>query len=135
MNDTGRLIAIVLIASFAIERLVAAVGFFIDRDALPPSARKQKVVLFFVAGAIGAVVIALTKIRLLSAVQIGEPSDALDYFVTWLVLVGGADRIREFIGGSGGGGSQKPAPQVPPIQIVITDRDGKVTVTDVPPAS
>jgi hypothetical protein len=135
MNDTGRLIAIVLIASFAIERLVAAVGFFIDRDALPPNARKQKIVLFFVAGAIAAVVIGLTKIKLLAAVQIVQPYEELDYFVTWLVLVGGADRIREFIGGSGGGSSQKPAAQIPPIQIVIADRDGKVTVTDLPPAS
>lgn len=134
MNETGRLIAIVLIASFAIERLVAAVGFLIDRDALPPKARKQKIVLFFVAGVIAAVVIQLTRIRLLAVAQI-QTGDALDFFITWLVLVGGADRIREFMGGSGGGGGQKPAAQIPPIQIVIADRDGEVTVKEIPHAS
>jgi hypothetical protein len=135
MNDTGRLIAIVLIASFAIERLVAAVGFLLDRDALPPRARKQKIVLFFVAGAIAAVVIWATGIRLLMRAQIPSPIRGLDFFVTWLVLVGGADRIREFIGGSGGGSSEKSAAQIPPIQIVIADRDGEVTVKELPHTS
>ena len=135
MNETGRLIAIVLIASFAIERLVAAVGFLIDRDALPPKARNQKIVLFFVAGVIAAVVIWVTGIRLLMSAHIPSPIHGLDFFVTWLVLVGGADRIREFIGGSGGGSSQKASAQIPPIQIVIADRDGEVTVKEIPHAS
>ncbi len=74
MNDTGRLIAIVLIASFAIERVVAFVGFLIDRDALPPKARKQKVVLFFVAGVIAAIVIWVAEIRLLRTAQIKSPT-------------------------------------------------------------
>jgi hypothetical protein len=135
MNDAGRLIAIVLIASFAIERLVAFVAFLINRDALPPKARKEKVVLFFVAGALAGVVIWLAEIKLLKTAGFTESRDGLDVFVTWLVLVGGADRIREFIGGSGGGGGQKPAAQIPPIQIVIGDRDGEVTVKELPHAS
>lgn len=129
MNDTGRLIAIVVIASFAIERLVAAVAFVLGEPS-PDNARKRKVALFFVAGVIAAVVIQLTRIRLLAAAQL-ETGDPLDFFITWLVLVGGADRIREFIGGSGGG--SKPAKEIPPIQIVIAD--GKVAVTEPPPAS
>ncbi len=131
MNETGRLIAIVLLTSFAIERIVAAVAFVLG-EPKPEKERMRKVALFCVAAVIGAAVVWLSGIRIMMALQIPAPVHGLDFFLTWLVLVGGADRIRELLGGSGGGGSQKPAKEIPPIQILIAERDGTLTAKELP---
>ena len=135
MDITGRLIAIVLIAPFAIERVTAAIGFILG-EPKPEKERTRKVVLFCIAAVIGAAVVWLTGIRILYTLKIGSQlMHGLDFALTWLVLVAGADRIREFIGGSGGGGGEKKAAEVPPIQIIVADRDGEITVKQLPHAS
>jgi len=121
MNDTGKLIAIVLLASFAIERIVAAVDFFLVP--MPPAERNRHLMLAGVAGVIGAAVVALSGIRILALLKMGSPVYGLDAFLTWLVLVGGADRIRELLGQDDG-----DSKKIPPIQLLIADREGNVTV-------
>ncbi len=127
MNETGKLLAVVLLASFAIERIVATVEFFLNRE-IPPEVRKRKIVLVAVAGAIAALVIAASGIRLLETLKFSKSPQSLDFVLTWLVLVGGADRIREFLGGAAE--SKEKKEKLPPIEFLIADRD--VTVERLP---
>ena len=133
MDDTGRLIAIVLLASFAIERVVATVDFFLDGDALTAPAKKRKLVLFFITAVLGMVVIALAGVRVLAALGLKTPNPIIDLLVTWLILVGGADKLGQLLGGGGsGGGSAAKAPEVPPIQIIVGEDEKDVTVKGMP---
>jgi len=134
VNETGKLIAIVLLASFAIERVVAATDFALDfalGKAKPEERRQRKLIRFCVSAVLGALVVWLSRIRVLMSLQFVVPLRGVDFFLTWLVLVGGADRIREMIGDSGDGSEAKNK-DVPPIQILIADRDGEVTVKELP---
>src|SRR5436190_21319411 len=103
MEDTGRLVAIVLLSSFAIERVVATFDFFMAGDALTSPEKKRKLILFGLAAALGIIVVWLTGLRILSALNF-KTDKALDILLTWLILVGGADKLSQLLGGSGSGG-------------------------------
>jgi hypothetical protein len=131
MDNTGRLVAIVLLASFAIERVVATVAFFMPGDALTSPKKKGKLTLFGVSAILGIVVVWLTGIRILTLLNF-KPDPAVDLVLTWMILVGGADKLGQLLGGgSSGGGSAQPAQEVPPIQIIFDKEEG-VTVNGVP---
>lgn len=89
MDDTGRLIAMVLLASFAIERVVATVDFFLDRDALTSPEKKRKLILFSLSALLGLIVVWLTGLRILAALNF-KTDAAIDLLLTWMILVGGA---------------------------------------------
>jgi hypothetical protein len=132
MDDTARLIVTVLLAAFVIERIGAAVGFL---TANPPDPdRKRKIYSFLFVALLGALAVGLAHIRVLARLNT-TVSPWVDYPLSWLILVAGADRIRDFVGAGGGGGAAAPkAPaksELPPIQINITDRDGQTTVHEV----
>ena len=133
MDNTGRLVAIVLLASFAIERVVATVAFFMAGDALTSREKKGKLALFGVAAILGIVVVWLTGIRILAVLNF-KTDPAVDLLLTWMILVGGADKLGQLLGGggSGGGGSSQPAQDIPPIQIIVDKNDG-VSVKGMPP--
>lgn len=123
MEDTARLIVTVLIAAFVIERLTAALMFFSETPKGPE--RTRKIYRILIAGILGAAAVWIAPIRLLSRLNASAP-EWLDIVVSWLVLVGGADRIRDFVApGSGGGEAKK---ELPPIQFVIEEKDGTTTV-------
>jgi hypothetical protein len=128
MDDTARLLVTVLLAAFVIERLVAAVMFFNDT---PKEARGRDLGRFLIAAVLGAIAVWLADIRLLTRLN-NQVSPWIDYPLSWLVLVAGADRIRDFVGG-GGGGAKAAKPDLPPIQINIIDKDGHLTMDKVPP--
>ena len=135
MDDTARLIVAVLFASFVIERIVAAVAFLTDTPKSPEqgSERKAKIRRFLLTAVLGAVAVGLAHIRILARLNTSI-SPWIDYPMSWLVLVAGADKIRDLVGGAPGGGGPKPAasaPPIPPIVINITDRDGHTTLHDV----
>ena len=123
MEDTAHLIVTVLIAAFVIERVTAALMFFADTPKGPE--RTRKIYRILIAGILGAAAVWLAHIRLLSRLSAGAP-DWLDVAVSWLVLVGGADRIRDFVAPGGGGGEAKK--ELPPIQFIIEEKDGTTTV-------
>jgi len=127
MDDTARLLVTVLLASFVIERLVAAVAFLAETP--KGHERNAKIYRFLIAGVLGAVAVWLADIRLLTRLN-NKISPWIDYPLSWLVLVAGADRIRDFLGG-GGGGEAHEKPELPPIQILIAERDGQTTVHEV----
>ena len=137
MDNAARLITIILLASFATERLLACISWYLDAEHLEDlepdearkarAARKRKVTLLLVGAAISVGVVQLTGIRILAQLALGKVAPALDYVMTWFVLFAGADKIRDLMGGAGkGGGSKASAPaETPAIRIVI-DRDGEV---------
>ena len=122
MDETGRLVAVVLLASFAIERVVAVVDFFMSR--IDPEERRRKFVLVGTAGLIALAVVQLSGIRILAAMKFTAPYPWLDYLLTWLILVGGADKLGQLLGGGGGSPTLSTADkEVPPIQIFLDKKD------------
>jgi hypothetical protein len=122
MEEPGRLIAVVLLASFAIERVVAAVDFFMSDGALFSPEKRRKLVRVGVSALIGLGIVAFTGIRLLGAMKFHSASSWIDFVLTCLVLVGGADKLDQFIGASGGGKAPAKKEEIRPIQIFI-DKD------------
>ena len=143
-------VAVVLIASFAIDRIVAGCLFalslskawdrrFPDPSSLPDESdrrraeKKYKVVYFILAATLGVVVLAwLGNIRILSAMLHSTGSTQpvnpiLDTIVTGLLLTGGADRLAQFLKAPGEAGTQRAESK--PIQItgklVLDDESGR----------
>jgi len=131
MDDTARLIVTILLAAFVIERISAVINFLLTTPRGPE--RTKKIYNFLIVAALGAVAVWLAHIRVLTRLN-NQISPWIDYPMSWLILVAGADRIRDFVGAGGGGGSAPKAPEkakVPPIQLLVTDRDGKTTVQEI----
>ena len=127
MDDTARLLVTVLLAAFVIERVVAGVAFLFETPK-----DKAKIWRFVGTAVLGAIAVWLAHIRLLTRLN-NDVSPWIDYPLSWLVLVAGADRIREFVGGGGRGGAEAAKPELPPIQINITDKDGHLTMNEIKP--
>ena len=127
MDDTARLIVTVLLTAFVIERIVAALMFFNDTPKGPE--RTRKIYRVLITGVLGAVAVWLANIRLLARLNPATPA-WVDFTLSWLVLVGGADRIKDFVapGGGGAGAAAPKKPELPPIQFVIEEKDGTTTV-------
>jgi len=124
MQDTGQLIAILLLAAFAIERIVAAAKFSLEPEPAPDDLRGQrrrKVLLFALAGAVALAIVDYGGIRIVERLQPRNVSKDLDYWLTWLVLVAGTDRLKDFLQGVGGGAAKEPKKEMPPIRIVVDD--------------
>jgi UDP-N-acetylmuramyl pentapeptide phosphotransferase/UDP-N-acetylglucosamine-1-phosphate transferase len=133
-------VAVVLIAAFAIDRLVAALLFLLSLwgrwdDRFNPlkkngeierekAQRSLKLVYFLLAGALSVVVIiALDGKGILY--HIGFKQHWIDLLLTALILMGGAERLAELLKGPGAAGST--ASSDPPITIT-----GTLQLEDVP---
>jgi hypothetical protein len=130
MDETGRLVAVVLLASFAIERVVAVVDFFMSR--IDPEEKRRKYVLVGIAALIALAVVYLSGIRILAAMKFAAPNRWIDFALTWLILVGGADKLGQLFGGGGGQQgtmSTQTSQNVPPIQIYLDQKDVTADVT------
>jgi hypothetical protein len=132
MDNTGRLIAIVLLASFAIERVVATFDFLMPGDALKSPKKKNKLTLFGLSALLGIIVVWLTGVRILAVLNV-KTEAAVDVVLTWMILVGGADKLSQLLGGGSGGGNSQSTQEIPPIKIFIGDRDASVAVEGLPP--
>ncbi len=138
MNHDGvSVTAFMVLVAFALERVTTAVLFLISfggkgrrfllgsPDDKPGDAeRRYKLTYFLCAGALAMlVVIAGPAVRVLTSLGMNSPA-LLDIAVTWLVLIAGADRIGDLVGGKRGAGSfaEKPAK---PVQI-----EGTVTLLE-----
>ncbi|HXI99987.1 MAG TPA: hypothetical protein VNH44_02115 [Micropepsaceae bacterium] len=133
-------IAIILIASFAIDRIVTGLlfilGFFkpwvryfpdpatLETEAKAAAERKQKLAYFGLSGLLGIVLLSgYGKLRIFSVSGFPDVPAWLDTVITGLILVGGADRVAAFLNVGGPFGASKPAHQ--PIEI-----SGKITLED-----
>jgi hypothetical protein len=111
-------IATVLLAAFVIDRLIAAVMFVASYAALSHGNDEKtrasriehlrKIVYFLISGVLSAGVV-LSGVIDVATIHFGRVPETLNGFILWLILVGGANRISEFVGKS-----EAPAP--PPAQ-------------------
>ena len=131
MDATAKMLAIIAIAAFVTERILAAVNYLLNavrltrlhsRAAARFRTRElRKLLLTGIAAIIAYVVVDRANIRLLSVVQIANVPPLVDFWLTWLVVVAGADRVRGMLGGSGGGGGSSPEKSEAPVVRVRVD--------------
>jgi len=125
MQDTTQLIAIILLAAFAIEKIVAAAKFSLH-PVKSDDARAQKwreVLLFALAGAVALAVVDFGGVRIIERLQPHSTALTVDYWLTWLVIVAGSDRVREFMPTQMAAiaAPKEPKAAVPPITFVFED--------------
>src|SRR5579859_2025861 len=135
MNHDGiSVTAMIVLASFAIERLKAGVLFLVSgpeswQKIFPDPAllqngrersraqRKVKVLEFVVAGILAMAALGLLPgVRILEALGVQGSGDLLDFALTWLVLTAGADQLGDLLKSRSDSADSIPQPQ----QIVIT---------------
>ena len=130
MDATAKLLAIVALAAFVTERILAAANTIINAERLYRVRRgaavrlrdkeRRKAVLMVLAGAIAVVVVDRADLRILRLLQIGDVHPLADFWLTWLVVFAGADRVHSLLqaGGSGAsGGAEKDETPVVRVQI------------------
>ncbi|SRR5258706_716171 len=124
MEESGRIIAIVLLASFAIDRVAATVDFFMSDGMFLSPEKRPKLVRVGVSALIALAIVAFTGIRILGVMKFHSPNSWMDFVLTWLILVSGADKIDQFIGaGSSGGKTAGKKEEIRPIQIFVDNND------------
>ncbi len=117
-------IALILIGSFAIDRIVTALMFllsFVKLAPEPANDRKYKLMYYSLATALAAVILYYGHLRVLSAMKI-EIDPLVDMVITGIVLVGGADSIAGLLKVPAG-----DAPEAKPQPIEVT---GKLMLDD-----
>jgi len=100
MDATARFVAIIAVAAFVTERIVAAIDYLINAvrgsrapvagSAQEPAREWRKLVLFFIAALIAYVVVDVANLRLLSVLQVDNVHPLVDFWLTWLVVLAGA---------------------------------------------
>lgn len=135
-------IALILIVSFAIDRLIRGLFFLLSysrawSNAFPdpelndvaPSARAErnrKLIYFSLAALLAMVALGwFGRVRILAALGFTAVNPVLDIIVTGLILMGGADRAGQLLQSVGGPGAQGSKPQPTPIEIT-----GRVTIDE-----
>jgi hypothetical protein len=160
--DGVSVIAIIVIASFAIDRIVTGLLFLLSLNkrwsqrypdpaltadpALRATQQNRLKVWYFTFAAILAIPVwaGIGQVRLLES--LGFPTNRLfDVIVTGLILVGGSDRVAEVLkpaGARGAGAKAEPAPITIQGSLVIEDRNSgqsrplaDLGPVDVPPKS
>jgi len=125
-------LAVFLIASFAIDRIVTGFLFLLNfliprwnawfpdpasiRDAVAREfvEKRQKILYFSLAGCLGLLLSWYGNLRLLRSVGF-QTQPVIDSIVTMLILMGGSDRIAEVLKLPGAPGVKKTEPK--PIEI------------------
>ena len=106
MDDTAKLLAIIVLASFATERVLAAVTYLLDalrlrkmKHAVAKKIRRRewrRVVLMIAGGAVAYAVVQLVDVRVLRTLDT-RAHPAADFWLTWLILLAGTDRARALL--------------------------------------
>jgi hypothetical protein len=127
MNDTAKLIAIVVLASFATERVLAATAYVLDTikvSRLRPRRVKRlwlrqsrKLFLLAIAAGIAALVVWRADVRVLKLLKLDGAPVSVDYALSWLIVLGGADKLRALLGAA------TAAPPPPAVKISV---DGEI---------
>jgi small-conductance mechanosensitive channel len=125
-------VATVLLAAFVIDRLIAALMFVAAYLRLPRAVDEQtramrreperKLIYFFLSGVLSLLFV-LSGIIKSDQLHFGSVPSYANLAVLWLILVGGADRISQFIGKS----DPPPPPPAPKQQFRVA---GTLTADD-----
>ena len=136
MDTAARLVTIILLASFATERFLACIAWFLDGAQLDElddaarhkarAARKRTVVLLTIGGGIALAVVFFTGIRILGQLGVTTAAPALDFALTWFVLFAGADKIRGLAGGGGESDGGRSSTGEPSSIRIVVERDGQI---------
>jgi hypothetical protein len=133
-------IALVLVVSFAIDRLVRGLLFVLSYSSAwasrfpdpafnngPISAeaeRNRRLIYFVLAGSLGMIALGwVGQVRILSALGFTNVNRWLDILVTGLILAGGAERTEQVLKSLGASGPSTEATSKEPIEI-----RGKLTI-------
>jgi hypothetical protein len=122
MDATARFLAIVAVAAFVTERILATIRYFINALRLSHVRSKaasrfrarelRNMLLFLIAAVVAYVVVVVAKLRLLTVLQV-TVSPGVDFWLTWLVVVAGADRVHAMLKGEGADkGSEAPVVRI-----------------------
>lgn len=135
MDDIAKLIAIVALISFAIDRIAAGTGYLIDaarfRNVEGKRAERlrrqgiRRTLLVALSGAICANIVIFSQIRVAASISpsfVWEPIDAL---LTWVVLFAGADRLRDITSWLRSGSSSADRKETPAVRLAI-ENDGQI---------
>lgn len=123
MQDTAYLIALILIIAFAVERVTVGADFLLGAQNAADDARgrrRRRLLLFALSAALTLAAVDYGQIRILARLQPGV-APLLDYWITWVVVLAGADRVKELLGTASGGATKEPKREIPPIKIVVDD--------------
>lgn len=123
MDDTAKLVAIVALAAFATERILASVNYLMNAARLSRvrsgsaiklrTRERRKLVLTILGGVIAAVIVDQADLRILRVLKLGDVHPLVDVALTWLIVFAGADKVHGLVSAeSGGGGSKEEAPVV-----------------------
>ena len=124
MDETAKLVAIVALAAFATERILAAVNYLMNAARFSRvrsgaavklrSRERRKLVLTILGGVIAAVIVDRADLRILRVLKIGDVHPYVDMALTWLIVFAGADKVHSFVSpdSAGGGGGKDEAPVV-----------------------
>jgi hypothetical protein len=131
MDATAKFVAIIAVAAFATERIQAMVTYLMNAvrvaRAQPNLVKglrakeRRKIVLFLVAALIAYGVVDRANLRLFRVLQVDNIQPMFDFWMTWLVVLAGSDRVRSLLGNSSST-PQKPA-AAPAVRLVV---DGEV---------
>jgi hypothetical protein len=144
--DGISVIALIIILSFAIDRIVRGLFFllsyvgpwaralpepdFSKSRSTPKIEQNRKLIYFVLSATLGIVALAwFGRIRILAALGFTSVNPWLDVLVTGLILVGGAERTEQVLKGIGAGGYSGSSSESKPLEItgrlVIDDRSDK----------
>jgi hypothetical protein len=141
-------IALVLVVSFAIDRLVRGLLFVLSYSSAwarrfpdpafnngPVSAeaeRNRRLIYFVLAGSLGMIALGwVGQVRILSALGFTNVNRWLDILVTGLILAGGAERTEQVLKSLGASGGSTEAASREPIEIrgkLTIDGEGKTAI-------
>jgi hypothetical protein len=125
-------LALIVVASFVIDRVVSAVLFFALLVHMIPDAESMEAgpkrltakriykLLYFLLAAllVIGVLYSFPSIRILKQMGVTELPTALDLLVTGLLFVGGAEKLSQFIQAPGGADEKAaPQPEPPPVRV------------------
>lgn len=127
MDATAKFLAIIAVAAFATERIVATVNYLMNAVRLSRvrsgvavrlrARERRKLLLLVIAAVIAYVVVDRANLRLLRVLQVDNVNPLIDLWMTWLVVVAGADRVHSMIGG--GGSSSSEQSEAPVIRVRV----------------
>jgi hypothetical protein len=127
MDATAKLVAIIAVAAFATERILAAVNYLMNAVRLSRlrsggavrlrARERRKLVLFGIAALIAYAVVDRANLRLLGVLQVANVPPLVDFWLTWLVVLAGADRVHSMLGG--GSDASQNSSETPVIRVQV----------------